>query len=245
MSALDLVLVGTGRMGLAVRHVAEARGDVTISAAFHRSNVWDLEVLEGGAGAVIDFSSPESLPHIAAYVRRTGTPLICGTTGLDERQTDLLRQLGERAPVLYSANFSVGVAVLRRLAAQAAAALGGDFDIEIVEAHHNKKADAPSGTAKLLLSAVDPDHDHRPVYGREGNCGRRDPREIGVHAIRGGTVAGMHTVSFYGPQEELHLTHRADSREIFAAGAVKAASLLAGKTPGYYALEDLLFPQAN
>ena len=117
------------------------------------------------------------------------------------------------------------------------------FDIEIIETHHNKKADAPSGTAKLLLAAVDPDGACRPVYGREGMCGARTAREIGVHAVRGGTVAGEHTVAFFGDSEEVRLTHRADSRRIFAAGALRAAKALITRAPGFYTFEEILFTQ--
>lgn len=239
---MNLLLVGTGRMGTMLRTLVEQEEDLTILAAFHRTNLSDLERTAPPADVIVDFSAPDSLCAVAGYVRRTGTPLVSGSTGYLPQQMDLLRQLGNYAPVLHSANFSIGIAVLRRLAAQAAEVLGDAFDIEIVETHHNQKADAPSGTAKLLLEAVDPGHTYSPVYGREGRSARRSPREIGVHALRGGTVAGAHTVSFFGPQEELHLSHRADNRSIFAAGALRAARLLVSREPGFYALEDLLFP---
>jgi 4-hydroxy-tetrahydrodipicolinate reductase len=193
------------------------------------------------ADVVVDFSNRDSLPEVTEYVRRTGTALVSGTTGFTAQQMEQLRRLGDCAPVLHSANYSIGVAVLKKLAAQAAAVLGEDFDIEIIETHHNQKADAPSGTAKLLLDAVDPNHTCTPVYGREGMCGKRTKNEIGVHALRGGTVAGEHTVAFFGPDEEVKLTHRADSRKIFAAGALKAAKKLVGKQNGYYTLEEILF----
>ena len=238
---IRILLAGTGRMGQAVTQAAREDGRFQVVGGINRETVPSLEGLGKAADLVIDFSHREMLPPLAAYLRRTGTPLVCGTTGLLEEDTALLRQLGERVPVLYSANFSIGVAVLRRLAAQAAAVLGEDFDMEIVETHHNKKADAPSGTAKLLLEAIDPGHTHRPVYGREGICGPRDQKEIGVHAVRGGTVAGAHTLTFFGPDEELSLSHRATSRNVFAAGALKAGEKLLAKGPGFYTLEDLLF----
>ena len=235
----QLVIVGAGRMGKEVRALAEESGAWRLLAAVDIDTVGELESL-GKADMVIDFSAPGSLPHVAAYVRRTGTPLVSGTTGYSEDDKAALRALGEFAPVLYSANYSIGVAVLRRLAAEAAAMLKG-FDIEIVETHHNKKADAPSGTAKLLLEAVDPDGACEPVYGREGLCGARRSREIGVHAVRGGTVAGEHVVAFFGDSEEVKLSHRADSRRIFAAGALRAAGALAGRENGFYTLEQILF----
>ena len=173
-------------------------------------------------------------------VLSAGAALVSGTTGYDEAEMDRIRALGEKAPVIHSANYSLGVAVLRRLAAEAAKALPG-FDIEIVETHHNQKVDAPSGTAKLLLSAVNPDDECDVVYGREGMCGKRPAREIGVHALRGGTVAGTHTVHFFGEDEEVALTHRAASRRIFASGAVAAAKKLVEREPGFYGFDELMF----
>ena len=115
------------------------------------------------------------------------------------------------------------------------------FDIEIVETHHNQKVDAPSGTAKLLLDAVNPAGEFDPVYGREGMCGKRPAKEIGVHALRGGTVAGTHTVHFFGQDEEVALTHRATSRRIFAAGAVSAAKKIVSREAGFYSFDELMF----
>ena len=133
------------------------------------------------------------------------------------------------------------MAVFRRVLSQISDTLKPSFDIEIEETHHNQKADAPSGTAKLLLEAIDPAGEYTPVYGREGNVGRRTKKEIGVHALRGGTVAGTHTVHFFGLDEELEITHRAASRQIFVSGALHAAHLLEGKAKGWYSLENLLF----
>ena len=158
-----------------------------------------------------------------------------------EAEKEALFALGTAAPVLWSANYSLGVAVLSRALRVIAPVLGPDFDIEITETHHNQKADAPSGTAKLLLEAVDPEHRLRPVYGREGSCGRREKDEVGIHALRGGTVAGTHTVHFFGPDEELELTHRAASRRIFVSGALKMARLLPEKPNGVYDLQNILF----
>ena len=143
--------------------------------------------------------------------------------------------------MLWSANYSLGVAVLVRALREVSGVLKPDFDIEITETHHNQKADAPSGTAKLLVEAVDPQHELRPVYGRQGNVGKRSREEIGIHALRGGTVAGTHTVHFFGPDEELEFTHRAASRQIFVNGALHMARLLPGKPNGLYDLQKILF----
>ena len=152
-----------------------------------------------------------------------------------------LEALGEYAPVLWSANYSLGVAVLYRALRTVSDVLKADFNIEITETHHNQKVDAPSGTAKLLVDAIDPDHEMTPVYGREGNTGKRSKDEIGVHALRGGTVAGTHTVHFFGPDEELEVTHRAASRQIFVNGALRMARLMPGRANGVYDLQKILF----
>ena len=131
--------------------------------------------------------------------------------------------------------------MLRRVLEQISDVLRPDFDIEIVETHHNQKADAPSGTAKLLLEAIDPRHELTPVYGREGLCGKRSRNEVGVHALRGGTVAGQHTVHFFGADEALELTHTATSRQIFVNGALHMARKLQNYPKGRYDLQEILF----
>ena len=237
---MRFILIGRGKMGRLIQETARSAGD-EIEAAFGRDDLDQLGKLGKVADVVIDFSRPEALGEVVSYVRRTGTPLLSGVTGYTPDQLQALESLGTAAPVLWSANFSLGVAVLARALEVAAPVLRDTFDIEITETHHNQKADAPSGTAKLLVEAVDPQHTLRPVYGREGNCGRREKNEIGIHALRGGTVAGTHTVHFFGPDEELAFTHRAASRQIFVNGALHMARLLPGKPNGVYALRNLLF----
>ena len=237
---MRIVLIGRGKMGTLIRETAAAAGD-EIEAAFGHDDLDQLGKLGKAADVVMDFSRPAALPEIAAYVRRTGTPLLSGTTGYTEAERERLFALGSAVPVLWSANYSLGVAVLARALRVIAPVLGQDFDIEITETHHNQKADAPSGTAKLLLEAMDPQHRLRPVYGREGSVGRREKNEVGIHALRGGTVAGTHTVHFFGPDEELELTHRAASRRIFVNGALHMAHLLPGRSNGVYDLQKILF----
>ncbi len=231
--------MGAGRMGALVAALVDQ--DESLERVASVSSV-DVERLDEGlppADLVIDFSSPDALPHVAAYVRRTGAALVLGTTGLDEEQLAEVRRLSGRSRVVQAANFSLGVAVLRRLASEAARALPG-FDVEIVETHHAQKADAPSGTAQVLLAAVDPDGRSDVVYGRQGRVGPRPPREVGVHSLRGGTVAGTHTLYFLGDGEELELTHRATSRSVFAVGALAAARELLRRGPGLYTFDDLV-----
>ena len=236
---MKILLIGHGRMGHLMERTALAQGD-QLGGIVDVGNLGDLETIGRVADVVIDFSAPAALPAVARYVRQTGTPLLSGVTGLSEAELEIFTDLGRAAPVIHSANYSLGVAVFRRALAEVAGVLS-DFDVEIVETHHNQKADAPSGTAKLLLEAIDPAHALMPVYGREGNTGRRRKEEIGVHALRGGTAAGTHTVHFFGPDEELEFTHRAASRQIFVNGALHMARLLPGKPNGAYDLQKILF----
>ena len=237
---MKILLIGRGKMGKLIQSTAQAAGD-EIVAAFGHDDLGKLAGLGKVADVVIDFSRPEALPAVCAYVRRTGTPLLSGTTGYTPAQKAELESLGACVPVLWSANFSLGIAVLYRALEVVSGVLKPDFDIEITETHHNQKADAPSGTAKLLVEAIDPAHALTPVYGREGNCGKRGKDEIGIHALRGGTVAGTHSVHFFGPDEELEFTHRAASRQIFVNGALHMARLLPGRPNGVYDLQKILF----
>ena len=236
---MNILIIGYGRMGRLIERTALDQGDA-ISGTVDIGNLGDLAALGRTADVAIDFSAPAALPAVAEFVRASGTPLLSGVTGLSPEQLAVFGELGRYAPVVHSANYSLGIAVFRRALEEVSGVLG-DFDIEIVETHHNQKADAPSGTAKLLLEAIDPARALTPVYGREGNTGQRRKEEIGVHALRGGTVAGTHTVHFFGPDEELEFTHRAASRQIFVNGALHMARLLPGKPNGVYDLQKILF----
>ena len=236
---MDILLIGHGRMGQLIEQTALSAGD-RIAGAVDINNLCDLSTLPA-ADVAMYFSIPAVLPAAADYVRRTGTPYLSGTTGLTEADQQLLTDLGQFAPVLYSANYSVGIAVFARVLRQISDVLKPDFDIEMTETHHNQKVDAPSGTAKLLLQAIDPAGELTPVYGREGLCGKRGEREIGIHALRGGTVAGEHTVSFFGVDEILEIRHRATSRQIFVNGALHMARKLSKMPKGRYDLQELLF----
>ena len=241
---MKILLVGHGRMGRLIEQTALAGGD-SLGGIIDIGNLSDLETIGRVADVAIDFSAPAALPALAHYVRRTGTPLLSGVTGLSASELSIFDDLGHFAPVIHSANYSLGIAVFRRALEEISGVLKPDFDIEIVETHHNQKADAPSGTARLLLDAVDPRHEYTPVYGRHGRPGPRDKKEIGVHALRGGTEAGTHTVSFFGPDEVLEITHRASSRQIFVNGALHAARKLCRMPKGRYELQDLLFGGTN
>lgn len=237
--ASAIVVGAAGRMGRLVAEELVTRG-FDVAGGYDAPDVGALDADAPPADVVVDFSAPAALPHVVAYARRTGAAVVSGVTGLAEGQLDELRALGASNRVAWSANYSLGVAVLCRATAMASEALAG-WDVEIVETHHNQKADAPSGTAKALLAAVDPGGERPVVDGRSGVTGARTPAEIGVHALRGGTVAGTHEVHFFGPDEELCLTHRAASRQIFARGAVLCAGRLLGRTPGFYDFDTLMF----
>ncbi|MDE7244747.1 MAG: 4-hydroxy-tetrahydrodipicolinate reductase [Oscillospiraceae bacterium] len=241
---MKIVLIGYGRMGHLIEQTAVAAGD-EIAAIIDIGNIGDLKTLGRVGDIVIDFSNPAALPDVADYIRRTGTPLLSGVTGMTTENMALFDGLGQYAPVLHSANYSVGVAVFRRVLEQISGVLQPDFDVEIVETHHNQKVDAPSGTAKMLLDAVDPRHEYKHVYGREGICGKRGENEIGIHAIRGGTEAGTHTVSFFGADEVFEITHRASSRQIFVNGALHMARKLVNMPKGCHNLQDILFGGSN
>lgn len=235
---MNIFLSGYGKMGRMVQELAVARGWSVIGHA-------DIDCPENyetapKADVCIDFSGVGAQKALAAYIRRTKTPLLSGTTGLTEPDFDVLRDLSKEVPVIWTANYSTGVAVLKKLLREYAPVLG-DWDKEIVELHHNQKVDAPSGTAKQLLHAIDPEGTALVVHGREGMCGKRKENEIGVFSLRGGTVAGEHTVCFFGEDECLEFTHKAQSRRVFAAGAVRAAEALADKPAGFYTLEELIF----
>ena len=236
---MNILIIGYGRMGRLIERTALDQGDA-ISGTVDIGNLGDLAALGRTADVAIDFSAPAALPAVAEFVRASGTPLLSGVTGLSPEQLAVFGELGRYAPVVHSANYSLGIAVFRRALEEVSGVLG-DFDIEIVETHHNQKADAPSGTAKLLLDAVDPQHKRKPVYGRRGITGPREKKEIGMHSLRGGTEAGTHTVSFFGPDEVFEITHRASSRQIFVNGALHAARRLIHMPKGRYALEDILF----
>ncbi|MDO4553071.1 MAG: 4-hydroxy-tetrahydrodipicolinate reductase [Bacillota bacterium] len=236
---MNILLFGGGRMGRILRSLAEESGH-TVLDVIDVDNLDALDDLEA-ADAVLDFSSPAALPSLAAYVERTGSPLCCGTTGYGPEEMKTLRELGRFAPVLYSANYSLGIAVLRKLLAQASQVLLPDFDVEITETHHRKKADAPSGTAKLLADAIDPEKRMPRIEGRGPETGPREEGQIGVSALRGGTVAGEHTVYFFGEDEVFSLHHSAASRRIFAVGALRAAAALSRMPAGFYTLDQVLF----
>ncbi len=203
-----------------------------------------LEQALANADVLIDFTWPEVTLANAEVCARLGKAIVVGTTGLNPQQRQVIAQVAESVPVVFAPNMSIGVNVCFKLLKDMAKTLGEGFDIEIVELHHNKKKDAPSGTAvrmgEIVAEALDRDYNQVANYHREGMCGERSQQEIGMQTVRGGDIIGEHTVYFIGMGERIELTHRAMNRDMFARGALRAAGWLAGKDAGLYDMQDVL-----
>ena len=227
-------------MGKTLAQMTEEREELTLAAIIDPLAGQTLAEAQG-ADVVIDFSNPANLTMLTEYCERESCPVVIATTGYEEEQRRQIRQLARKVPVVFSANYSLGINVMKRVLEEITPILEDAFDMEIIEKHHNRKLDAPSGTAKMLLEAMDRDGAYAHVFGRSGN-GKRS-REIGVHAVRGGTIAGEHTALYAGEDEILEIRHTAGSKRIFAAGALKAAAFAAGsgRPAGLYTMEDVLF----
>jgi len=199
---------------------------------------------EGGADVMIDFSLPNAFTSRIEECVKAGTAFVSGTTGLEDAHRQAEKAASGKIPVLWAANFSMGINLLCALVRQAARTLPESYDIEIVEMHHRRKIDAPSGSAIALLDAACEGADRNAAevvrHGRQGHTGARPPREIGMHALRGGDVVGDHTVMFAADGERIELTHKASSRDTFAAGAIHAAQWIKGKAPGHYTMAQVL-----
>jgi 4-hydroxy-tetrahydrodipicolinate reductase len=208
------------------------------------SGVKVSETITCEADLLIDFSSPESTALRAKQAAGRGIGLVIGTTGLKEEHKARLASAGQKVPCLYAPNMSLGVNVLFRIAGEVAKILGNSTDVEIFEAHHNQKKDSPSGTAvrlaEVICETLGREYPEGVIYGREGMVGARPKGEIAVHAIRGGDIVGEHTVLFVGQGERIELVHRAQTRDIFARGALRAAKFVAGKPAGLYTMADVL-----
>jgi 4-hydroxy-tetrahydrodipicolinate reductase len=239
---LRLLVHGAGgRLGKVILEVAQSQADLAVKGAT-RSDPVDKLIMS--ADVVIDVTTPAATIAVARLCSKNQTPLVVGTTGHTQEQCEALRLVSQSCPVLVAPNFSLGVNLLFWMAETAAAKLGKDFDVEIVELHHRLKKDAPSGTAKrlaeLIAAARQLSYEKNTRHGREGIVGERPVDEIGVHAVRGGDIIGEHTVLFAGLGERLELTHKASSRDTFACGAIQAARWIVGRDPGMYDMQDVL-----
>lgn len=237
-----------GRMGKAITEIVKNTDDAQIVCGFDIASgdcsypVYNsYENVDVDADVIIDFSHPSNFENIINFAKSKKLPIVMATTGLSDEQRAELKEASEEIPVFFSANMSLGINLLIKLAQMATKVLESDFDIEIVEKHHNKKLDAPSGTALAIADAIDEvmTDDANYVYERQSVRKQREKQDIGIHAIRGGTIVGEHDVIFAGPDEVITLSHSAASREVFAQGAVKAAIFMKNKVPGFYCMNDL------
>lgn len=239
-----------GKMGHEVSAIASERNDCVVVGGIDVSNQInniypvftkpaDINV---EADVIIDFSNPAILSSLLQYAEINKTPLVLCTTGYTSPQVEALKRVSTEVPIFYSGNMSLGVNLLIELSKKAAQVLGESFDIEIIEKHHNQKIDAPSGTALMIadeIASVIPNNIHY-VYDRHSQRKKRESSEIGIHSVRGGTIIGEHEVIFAGHHEVISLSHSAQSKEVFASGAVNAAVYLAGMPAGLYNMSDLL-----
>jgi len=202
----------------------------------------DINGCKEQADVIIDFSNAAAVPTLLTYAGEKSTPIVLATTGLDEKTTALLEKTAEKTAVFKSGNMSLGINLLCELIKKACAVFGDTFDVEIIEKHHNQKVDAPSGTAFMLADAAAAalPYEADIVFDRSKERKKRDKREIGISAVRGGTIVGEHEVIFAGHNEVITLAHSAQSREVFAAGALQAALFLAKQKAGIYSMTDLV-----
>ena len=248
---LKIILCGCcGRMGRAITELVSRTEGVEIAAGIDPVGASglaypvfsDISLCEVSADVVVDFSHRSALGNILDFCRRTATPAVLASTGYLPEDIEALESAAKEIPLFRSANMSIGVAILTRLVREASSLFGDDFDVEIIERHHNQKLDAPSGTALHLARAVKEGaaSPKTEIYDRHAVRRKREKSEIGMHAVRGGTIIGEHEVLFAGWNETVSISHSAQSREVFASGAVRAAAFMAGvKTPGIYGMDDI------
>jgi len=249
---LKIIVSGcNGHMGQSTVNICGEKCDICVVAGFNRTPVKKndfpvyAEPMEysGPADVIIDFSNPANLDALLAFSVKRHISIVLCTTGYSEEHLEKIREASKKVPVFKSGNMSLGINLMTELVKRASMVLGENFDVEIIEKHHNRKVDAPSGTAKMLANAAASvlPYDACYVYDRQCVRKRRERNEIGISSVRGGTIVGEHEVIFAGPNEVLELKHTAQSREVFANGAVVAAKFMAGvEKPGLYDMNDAL-----
>lgn len=245
-----IILSGAnGKMGRVIQNVVSLRDDCEIVAGVDLNTestsfpvYADINEITEKADVIIDFSNPVLLDHLLAYSKANKMPLVIATTGYDDNQKAQINDASKECPIFFTYNMSMGINLLANLAKKAVSVLGSDFDIEIIEKHHNQKIDAPSGTALMLADAIceEIDNDMKYEYDRHSKREKRTKNEIGLHAVRGGTIVGEHDIMFCGRDEIITLSHSARSKEIFAVGAVNAAVYMNGKDAGLYDMAELI-----
>ena len=230
----------------AARHpdIGKKLGDIIGEEKLFVDITGDLSSAVKGSDIIIDFTTPLAMLSNLKVARDEKIPIVIGTTGITDEELKVIESSSKKIPVLFSSNMSIGVNLLFSIVPEAAIVLGEEYDIEIVEAHHNKKKDSPSGTAKTLLQKIADARRVRPkdiaIYGRVGDTAGRPKGQICVHAIRGGGIVGEHSVIFAGEDETIEITHHAGSRDVFAKGAIRAAKYIVDKSPGLYDMQDVI-----
>ena len=251
---INILLSGAnGKMGQAVTRAVDGMDGITIVAGFDINTeqkstypVYDqLEQVTEDVDVIIDFSHPSMLDPLLNFAVAKQIPSVICTTGLSTEQISRMEYESKNIPIFFSANMSLGVNLLIDLVCRAAKILEDNFDIEIIEKHHNQKLDAPSGTALAIADAIadSVSYPAEYTYDRHSVRKKRDKKEIGLHAVRGGTIVGEHDVIFAGTDEVIEVKHTATSKEVFAVGAARAAAFLVNQKPGMYAMKDLIAPQ--
>lgn len=245
-----IILSGAnGKMGRVIQNVVSLRDDCEIVAGLDLNTestsfpvYANINEITEKADVIIDFSNPVLLDNLLAYSKANKMPLVIATTGYDDNQKAQINDASKECPIFFTYNMSMGINLLANLAKKAVSVLGSDFDIEIIEKHHNQKIDAPSGTALMLADAIceEIDNDMKYEYDRHSKREKRTKNEIGLHAVRGGTIVGEHDIMFCGRDEIITLSHSARSKEIFAVGAVNAAVYMNGKDAGLYDMAELI-----
>lgn len=240
-----------GKMGRVITQLVADRPDCEITAGVDLQcdpnaafpTYTDIHSVQETVDVIIDFSHPSLLSPILGYAAQNGgIPVVLCTTGYSSEQVEALKAAAETQPIFYSRNMSLGINLLIELSKKAAKVLGDQFDIEIIEKHHNQKIDAPSGTALMLADAISSvrEGETQYMYDRHAQRKKREKNEIGLHAVRGGTIVGEHEVIFAGNHEVITLSHSAQSKELFAVGAVNAAVFMCGKAPGLYDMSAMI-----
>lgn len=246
-----IVIFGAnGKMGRTIYSCIKEREDFTVVGGvdLYTEQYADFPIVDSPAklpekpDVIIDYSNPASLDSILEYCLSTGVPVVLATTGYSDEQINKIRSASQQIPVFFTFNMSLGINLLVQLAKKAASVLGDQFDIEIVEKHHNQKIDAPSGTAIMLANAINEtlDNTKHYVYDRHSQRKKRERSEIGMHSVRGGTIVGEHDVIFAGHDEVITLSHSASSKTVFAEGSINAAGYIKDKKPGLYDMSELV-----
>ena len=246
-----IVIFGAnGKMGKTIYSCIKEREDFTVVGGvdLYTEQYADFPIVDSPAklpekpDVIIDYSNPASLDSILEYCLSTGVPVVLATTGYSDEQINKIRSASQQIPVFFTFNMSLGINLLVQLAKKAASVLGDQFDIEIVEKHHNQKIDAPSGTAIMLANAINEtlDNSKHYVYDRHSQRKKREKSEIGMHSVRGGTIVGEHDVIFAGHDEVITLSHSASSKTVFAEGSINAAGYIKDKKPGLYDMSELV-----